>query len=482
MSISVFFARLSRIFSALANSLPLRGNSASFSASRLRLIRPRVWSSEAGTPLAVGEFTWTFPAVRAGVSLEHILPLSSPKSPMLNVATDGAVSASLTAFDHRPRTRLIFGPGCLAQLGVLAREMGGTRVLLVTDHGLVAAGHVDRARRFLADVGLEVTVYADVHENPTTEDVARCLAVAQTTRTELFVGLGGGSSLDTAKGTNLLLSHGGAIRDFWGVGKATKPMRPLLAIPTTAGTGSECQSAALIADATTHQKMACLDSKITPCIALLDPELTLSLPLRVTAATGVDALTHALETAVTTKRTPISELYSREAFRLCLQALPQVLAEPRNLTARGQLLLGAAYAGLAIENSMLGAAHAAANPLTATCNLVHGLAVGLMLPAVIRFNSADPGTRTRYAALATATGIAGPHLPEKLAVSALVERVVTVLNQAEIPRSLSAAGVPEGRTNELACEAMKQWTATFNPRPLTVGDFQALYREALTPR
>ncbi len=401
---------------------------------------------------------------------------------MFTADTDGAPGASLTAFDFQPRTRLVFGPGCLAQLGELARETGATKVLLVTDHGLVAAGHVEHARQILADAGLTVTVYAAVHQNPTTEDVDRCLAVAQATGTELFVGLGGGSSLDTAKGTNFLLSNGGAIRDYWGVGKATRPMRPLLAVPTTAGTGSECQSAALIADAVTHQKMACLDPKATPRVALLDPELTLSLPPRVTAAAGVDALTHALESAVTRKRNSISDLYSQEAFCLCLHALPRVLSTPRNLAARGQMLLGAAYAGLAIENSMLGAVHAAANPLTAQFEIMHGVAVGLMLPAVIRYNAADPTTRARYTALAVAAGIAASNLPEHEAVTALVTQIVAVLEVAGLPRSLADAGVSEAQIDRLAAEAMKQWTANFNPRPLTAENFRSLYREALLPR
>ena len=148
---------------------------------------------------------------------------------------------------------------------------------------------------------------------------------------------------------------------IWGVGKATKPMLPLIAIPTTAGTGSECQSAALIADAVTHQKMACLDPKAAARIALLDPELTLSLPQAITAASGVDALAHALESAVTRKRNPVSDLFSQDAFVRCLPALAAVLSEPADLGARGQMLLGAAHAGVAIENSMLGAAHSAAN-------------------------------------------------------------------------------------------------------------------------
>ena len=312
---------------------------------------------------------------------------------------------ALPAFDYQPRTRLVCGPDTLAQVGVLARDLGCRRALLVTDGGIVRAGHAGRAAGFIAAAGLQVEVYDRVRENPGTADVASCLETARAAGIDLFIGLGGGSSMDTAKGCNFLLTNGGEMKDYWGVGKATKAMLPLIAIPTTAGTGSECQSAALIADEATHQKMACLDPKAAARIAILDPLLTVSQPRRVTACTGIDALAHALETAVTTKRTPVSWLYAREAFRLCLLHLPRVLTHPDDVEARAAMQLGAAFAGTAIENSMLGAAHSAANPLTAQHGVVHGQAVGVMLPAIIRFNAVVPEARAAYEDLAHAAGL-----------------------------------------------------------------------------
>lgn len=385
-------------------------------------------------------------------------------------------------FDITPRTRILFGPGTLPRLGSLARELGGTRALLVTDSGIVAAGHCDRAIASLRDAGLEIALFDSVRENPTTLDVDRCLSVARNARVDLIVGLGGGSSMDTAKGANFLLSNGGAMRDYWGVGKATQPMLPLIAIPTTAGTGSECQSAALIADEVTHQKMACLDPKAAARIALLDPELTVSQPRQVTAVTGIDALAHSLETAVTRPRNPLSSLYSAEAFRLTIHALPCVLTDPTDLDARSRMLLGAAFAGTAIEMSMLGAAHAAANPLTAHFNLVHGAAVGLMLPGVIRFNATDPVCREIYAQLARHAGLAGSHLSSSAAVEALVDTLVHALNLAGIPTDLSAAGGDPDRIPDLAESAARQWTGGFNPRPVTAADFENLYRGVILPR
>ncbi len=391
--------------------------------------------------------------------------------------------APLTAFDSSVRTRLVFGAGELRKVGELVKGLGGTRALLVTDRGIVAAGHAGRTLDILAGSGIAVTVFDGVRENPTTADVADCLAAARAGQVDIFVGLGGGSSMDTAKGANFILTNGGEMKDYWGVGKATRPMLPLIAIPTTAGTGSECQSAALIADEATHQKMACLDPKAAARIALLDPELTVSQPQRVTAVTGIDAIAHAVETLVTRKRNAVSEMYSREAFKLLAPALPRVIDVPGDIDARGRMSLGAAFAGIAIENSMLGAAHSAANPLTAHHGVVHGAAVGLMLPHVVRFNVAgDPGARAAYATLAVASGIAVPGEHEVSAVRALLARIEALLDRAGIPRSLAEAGVDPAGIADLAAEAARQWTATFNPRPAGVADFIGLYAAATVPR
>jgi len=382
------------------------------------------------------------------------------------------------AFEASSRTRIVFGEGSLSRLGELARECGGARALVVTDRGIVSAGHAGRAVDILRAAGVEAVVFDGARENPTTLDVDRCLAVARESGAEVLIGLGGGSSMDTAKGANFLLTNGGRMQDYWGVGKATKPMLPLIAVPTTSGTGSECQSAALIADEETHQKMACLDVKAAARVALLDPLLTVSQPRRVTAFTGVDALAHALETAVTRRRHGYSMMHSREAFGLLAPSLPVVLERPDDLGARARMQLGAAHAGTAIEMSMLGAVHAAANPLTARFGVVHGAAVGLMLPAVIRFNAADPSIAPIYAAYAVAGGFGGAHLPVALAVERLLEGVAALLDAAGVPATMTEAGADPGRIPELAVEAAKQWTGGFNPRPVDAAAFEVLYRNA----
>lgn len=384
----------------------------------------------------------------------------------------------LAAFDYQPRTRIVFGAGVLERVGELTRELGARRVLLVTDPGIVSAGHAGRVEKLLAAAGLAVTIFDRARENPTTRCVDECVAVARAGQVDTLIGLGGGSSMDTAKGSNFILTNGGRMQDYWGVGKAAKPMLPLVAIPTTAGTGSECQSAALIADEETHQKMACLDVKAAAKIALLDPLLTVSQPFRVTVCTGIDALAHAVESAVTRKRTVLSSIYAREAFKLCVGGFPQVVQSPGEIEGRSRMQLGAALAGLAIENSMLGAAHSAANPLTAHFGIVHGQAVGMMLPHVVRYNAQDPSARHEYVELAKAAGIG----PEADAVEALVERLELYLDLARMPRSLADCGVERKKIPMLAEEAARQWTAGFNPRRISAVEFQSLFEAALQPR
>lgn len=389
------------------------------------------------------------------------------------------MSSANPLLDFQFRTRLVYGPGVIDRLGELTAETGCRRVLLVTDSGIVAAGHAWHAQQALIAAGIEVALFDQVRENPTAEDVDACVEAAQSAGIDGIVGLGGGSSMDTAKGCNFVLTNGGRMQDYWGVGKATLPMLPLIAIPTTAGTGSECQSFALIADKETHQKMACGDPKAAARIAILDPLLTLSQPQSVTAYTGIDALAHALETAVTRKRNPISSLYSREAFRLLARNLPIVLDEPDNVDSRSNMLLGAAFAGAAIESSMLGAAHSAANPLTAHYGTVHGHAVGMMLPHVVRFNSEDPESRAIYREWAVAAGLAKMETSEEAALEALVCTLIDMLERAGLALSPSAYGATESDVPSLAEEASLQWTAHFNPRTIRESDFADLYRQAI---
>jgi alcohol dehydrogenase len=228
--------------------------------------------------------------------------------------------------------------------------------------------------------------------------------------------------------------------------------------------------------------MACLDPKAAARVAILDPALTLSQPPRVTAVTGIDAIAHAVETAVCKKRNPLSLTFSREAFKLLVPSFPQVWRDPLDLEARGRMLLGAAFAGTAIENSMLGAAHAAANPLTAHYGIPHGEAVGIMLPHVVRFNAHNPEARRAYAELASSPEIARVRDGLDLAVERLIARLEFLLNAAKIARSLPELDVKRSQIKLLSAEASRQWTAGFNPRPTSEEDFARLFAAAFERR
>ncbi len=384
-------------------------------------------------------------------------------------------SVETAAIDYQPTVRVKLGAHALADLGDLAKACQGSRVLLVTDQGLVAAGHAPRAVDYLERAGLRVFVFSDVEENPTTTHVEKCRAFAeQAGGIDLIVALGGGSSMDCAKAANFLLTNGGSMEDYWGRNRAKLPMLPSIGIPTTAGTGSEAQCFALISQEGTHRKMACGDLKARFRAVILDPTLLSSAPRQVIATTGMDAITHAVESFVTTSRNPFSQLFAKEAWRLLEANLERVLADRNDLEAWQRMLLGAHYAGTAIENSMLGAAHACANPLTARFDVTHGLAVGLMLPHVIRFNQTL--VLPLYEELATAAHL-GPS-SDGNAAQALAARIEELHVAAGLPSRLSELGIAPSKLAPLAEEASTQWTGKFNPRPTTTADFQALYRSA----
>src|SRR5919197_3136700 len=251
------------------------------------------------------------------------------------------------------RTRVVFGEGALARLGDLARELSFKRTLVVADRGIVAAGHVDRAAESLKAAGIATCFFHDFDANPDTRMVEAGRAQAAAAAVDSIVAIGGGSSLDCAKGINFVLTNGGTMRDYLGFGKASRPMLGSIGIPTTAGTGSEAQAYALISDAETHAKLACGDPKAAFRVAILDPALTLSQPRSVTAIAGFDAISHAVESYVTTRRTPISDLFARDGWRLLEGHFERVLVEPGDLVARSAMLVGAHEAGIAIDPPML---------------------------------------------------------------------------------------------------------------------------------
>jgi alcohol dehydrogenase len=366
----------------------------------------------------------------------------------------------LPSFDFHLRTRIIYGDGAIKNLGTLTGELGSRHALLVADPGIAAAGYVDEASAFLRAAGVAETRFHDFDANPDSRMVEAGRQVARVAGVDSLIAIGGGSSLDCAKGINFLLAGGGTMREYRGYGKARGTLLPSIGVPTTAGTGSEAQSYAIISDAETHAKMACGDPGAAFKMAILDPALTVSQPRHVTAVAGYDALSHAVESFVTLKRTPLSDLFAREAWRLLSSRYEDVLEVPADLPARGAMLLGAHYAGIAIEQSMLGATHACANPLTARYGTTHGIAIGVMLPHVVRWNQAVVGDR--YAELRP--GLAG--FLDELA------------RAGGLPATLRDIGAQADDLQALSADAAAQWTGTFNPRPFDQAAALALYQKA----
>jgi alcohol dehydrogenase len=378
----------------------------------------------------------------------------------------------MIAFDFQPRTRVVFGDGAFGQLGDLARAIGIERPLIVADRGIRDVGYVADALRLLAARGISASAFDDFGENPDSAMVERGRGHAASLDVDSLIGLGGGSSLDCAKGINFLLTNGGSISDYRGYGKARRPLLPMIGIPTTAGTGSEAQSYAVVSDASTHMKIACGAPSAAFRVAILDPELTRSAPRHVTAMAGFDAIAHAVETAVTLRRTPLSAMYSQHAWRLLSHAYERVLEQPADIEARSAMQLGAHLAGAAIEQSMLGAAHACANPLTARYDIAHGLALGMLLPHVVRWNAARA---TGYDTLVNTS----PEATSGNPANALAQQLERLATAGGIRQRLRDRGVVEDDLPELAYQAAQQWTGTFNPRPFDAAGALEIYRAAL---
>lgn len=395
---------------------------------------------------------------------------SSPTSTASGRSNSSAAASQLgfsveaERFDVTPLGRVVCGPGSVERLGEMTRGLGVTRALLVTDPGLRATGHPERAAANLRAAGVEAVVYDGVRENPSDRDIAGGVEAARALAADGIVAVGGGSAMDCAKGVNFILTNGGRMRDYRGHGKAKLPMLPSVGVPTTSGTGSEAQSYALITDESTHAKMACGDAKAAFRVSILDPELTTSQPRGVTAVAGVDAVSHAIESFVCAKRNAISNALAVAAWRRLGPNFARALASPADLAARSAMQLGAYLAGSAIEHAMLGVAHSCANPLTAHYGTTHGVAVGLMLPHVVRFNAQSCGDL--YAEL------------DPAGAESLADRLAAMVALAGLPTRLRDCGVAESILPLLAAEADAQWTARFNPRPVTEVELLGLYRAA----
>ncbi|GFP27899.1 alcohol dehydrogenase [Candidatus Hakubella thermalkaliphila] len=376
---------------------------------------------------------------------------------------------------YAPR-RIILGPACVKVVGKEIRRLGGKRVLLVTDAGVRAAGLIDKVVEYLEAEKLSAEVFDDVQPNPTVENVVRGLSALRSNGSAVVVGVGGGSVLDAGKMIAALATNGGRVQDYEGVDLVQKRMLPFVAVNTTAGTGSEVSRWAVITDTERQVKMAICDENIVPDVAIDDPLLTISLPQSLTASTGMDALTHAIEALVAKNATVLTDSLALKAITLISENLRCAYAEGGNVEAREKVMYAQMTAGLAFSNAGLGNVHAMAHQLGAVYNMPHGLANAVLLPYVMEFNLVARGEKFGEIAWAMGEKVSGlpPHIAARKACSA-----VMVLNMdIGIPRSLRECGIKESDLDLLVKKIMKDGAMTTNPRDTSMKDMERIWRRA----
>lgn len=384
----------------------------------------------------------------------------------------------MTQFTFNTVRQIIFGAGVAARIGEVAAAKLGKRIVFVTDPGLLAAGIVAPALKALADAGLQVQVYSEVVADPPEAVVEAAAAMARDFGADGVIGLGGGSSMDVAKLVALLAAGHDKLAEAYGVGKAKGPRLPLLLAPTTAGTGSEVTPISIVTTGASEKK-GVVTPLILPDVALLDPELTVGLPPAVTAATGIDAMVHAIESyaSANANNNPISRGLARDALRLMGAALERAVHDGQDRAARSDMLLGSMLAGQAFANSPVAAVHALAYPIGGHFHVAHGLSNALMLPHVLRFNA-----RTASAAYADIAPCTFPHLeqlPAAQRAAALAEELAGLSARCGLPQRLRDVGIPRDALPRLAADAMLQVRLLpNNPRAVTEQDALAMYEQA----
>ena len=388
---------------------------------------------------------------------------------------------------------VIFGLHAVERVGLVARRLGVSRALIVSDGQLAAAGLIDRVRRPLDEAGIEAGVYEGGEPEPSTRAVRGCVEAGQAGGFDCLVGLGGGSNIDTAKAAAVLLSHGGNVPDYFGEHQVPEPILPLIAIPTTAGTGSEVTVAAVITDEERHLKSAILSPYLRPRVAICDPLLTLSCPPKVTADSGIDALTHAIEcytavdyrylpplgdeSAIYPGKNPLSDTLALRAIELVGRYLRPAVYQGQNVEARENMHLASLLAGLAFSNGALGAVHALQYAVAAQVPSSHGEGNGLLLPYVMEHNlAAQPEA---FATIAALLGEAVEGLPPLEAASWGVAAVQRLKADIGIPMRLRELGVEQSAIPAMAeIAASLERLNRLNPRPLTRQDAEAILRAA----
>lgn len=371
-------------------------------------------------------------------------------------------------------TRMEFGPGVLAKLPAVISSFHSSKVMLVTDPGVVKAGLLNKVASIL-DGQYSYVVYDRVPSDPNTDAIEEIYRQAAVKAVDCIVAVGGGSAIDAAKGVSCLAGNGGSLRTYGGVNKVPGKGLPLVAIPTTAGTGSEFTIFAVLSDLKDEIKFTISSLYIAPDVAICDPEMTLTLPPKVTAATGMDALTHAVESYTSRIATPVTDVLCLEAIRLLYRYLPVAVNNGSDLEARSNVMLAASLAGMVMNDAYLGLSHAIASPLGAHFHIPHGMANAVMLPYVMEYNyMASPG---KYGRMATAMGMGNSGNLYEDARSA-IEAVRQVTSLCHVPTSLREVGAKEEVLKQVAKDALLSIQLRFNCRSAGVDQIYELVKKA----
>ncbi|MFA1820158.1 iron-containing alcohol dehydrogenase [Virgibacillus oceani] len=380
---------------------------------------------------------------------------------------------ALSTFSYAIPTAIEFGNGAIEKLSELVNNLNGSKAIIVADPGVVKAGIVDRVIDSLQK-NIPYIVFSEIESDPEVQSVEKGLEIAKEESCDIVIGVGGGSSLDTAKTIGLLMNNDGGVRDYVGLDKVPNPSCPTIAIPTTAGTGSELTIFSVLSDKENKVKISIGSYYNCPDIALCDPELTLSLPPSITAATGMDALTHALESFVNKTTQPISEGMAKQSMRLVSENLRLAVVQGENKEARYNMLLASTMAAMAFNVTRLGLAHALAIPLGARFNIPHGTVNAMLLPEVMEYNLI--GAEDKFVIIAEIFGEQTELLSKRGAAEKAVTAVRRLKEDVGITHKLQDFGVQEEDLDIIAEEAMQSGNVPVNPRKPSLEDLKNICR------
>ena len=376
---------------------------------------------------------------------------------------------------HAPE--VVFGADSLGEAGFAAIRLGARRPFLVSDPGIIEAGWLDILLALLNAEGLHPVIWSSVTPNPKDHEVRGAYELYAERECDVIIAIGGGSVIDAAKGVAILSGNGGDIRDYAGVDQVTRPIPPLLMIPTTSGTGADVSQFCIVTDTERHVKLTIMGRALVPDVSITDPRLLTTMPEDLNAATGLDALTHGIEAFVSLAHNPLADTHALNAVGLVCRNLRTTMTDPSEMTARGKMAQASLQAGLAFTNAILGATHAMSHQVGGLLDAPHGVVNGVLLPHVIRYNArASPD---RFVDLATSAGLSVEGMPGEEAAELLAEHVRRLADDVGVPRGLRELGVTEADIDTMAHTALDDACLTTNPREASEGEIRQLFKDAL---